>query len=113
MRSMPQSGFSLEIQAISALTSPLRCGRPSLARDFQVPYRRQPFRCQRVTVSGRTTRRCWRQPSGQTPCSQCQWPTESIHLWPSQSIHSWPVGTPSFLANSRSTPLQTAVFGEG
>lgn len=37
---------------------------PRLMCDFQVQYSRQPFGCQRITVSGRTSRRCCRQPIG-------------------------------------------------
>ena len=49
-----QSGFSRDIRAISSRTSGLRRSRPSRLRDLQLQYRRQPLRCQPITVSGCT-----------------------------------------------------------
>jgi len=51
----PQSGFSRLIRRIRSRTSRGTGGRPLLVRrDFQVPNRRKPFRCQPMTVSGFT-----------------------------------------------------------
>jgi hypothetical protein len=55
MRGAPQEGFSLHILRISARTSGEMTGRPGLPqRTFQVQNRRNPARCQAMTVSGLT-----------------------------------------------------------
>src|SRR5436309_2540453 len=61
MRSLPQRGFSWAIVAISSRTSALRRGRPIGPRERQRQKRRHAWRCQRMTLSGRTTTRCRRQ----------------------------------------------------
>src|SRR5258708_7225048 len=56
MRGAPQRGFaSAMVRTRSASSEPMG-GRPVLPRrDFQVQKARKPSRCQRITVSGRTT----------------------------------------------------------
>ena len=54
MRSVPQCGFSRAMVAISVRISGFNRGRPSERPDRQRQKRRQPWRCQRRTVSGRT-----------------------------------------------------------
>jgi len=55
MRGAPQEGFSLPILRISARTSGEMMGRPGWPRrTFQVQNRRNPARCQAMTVSGLT-----------------------------------------------------------
>jgi len=61
IRSLPQRGLSRAIVAISWRTSGLSRGRPSRERDRHRQKSRQPCRCQRITVSGRTTAKCSRQ----------------------------------------------------
>jgi hypothetical protein len=60
-RSLPQRGLSRAIAEISPRTSALSRGRPSRERDRHRQKNRQPCRCQRSTVSGRTTARRWLQ----------------------------------------------------
>ena len=59
MRSSPQSGFSVAMRRISWRSSSGIGGRPG--RDLKRQNRRQPARCQRISVSGRTTTRASRQ----------------------------------------------------
>src|SRR6266571_7126934 len=61
----PHRGFSRDIRAISFLTSVLKRGRPSRLRDLQLQYRRQPLRCQPITVSGCTILSLRVHPCGQ------------------------------------------------
>ena len=62
MRGAPYSGFSRRIVRISSRTSFGTVGRPGLPRRiFQVQNRRNPFRCQAITVSGLTMTRALRQ----------------------------------------------------
>src|SRR5712692_3591140 len=72
MRSVPHRGLSRDIRAISSRTSRLRRGRPNRVRDLQVQYRRQPLRCQPITVSGCTILSCRDHPSGQSHRIQTQ-----------------------------------------
>ncbi len=51
MRGAPHSGFSWDILRISRITSGLTHGRPL---DFHLQKYRNPWRCQRRTVSGLT-----------------------------------------------------------
>jgi len=51
MRGAPQSGFSRDIRRISRMSSGLTHGRPL---DFHRQKYRNPWRCQRRTVSGLT-----------------------------------------------------------
>ena len=63
MRGAPQEGFSLHILRISARTSGEMMGRPGWPqRTFQVQNRRNPARCQAMTVSGLTMVSAERQP---------------------------------------------------
>ena len=57
--SSPQSGFSVALRRINRRSSSGIRGRPGL--DLQRQNRRQPARCQRINVSGRTTTRALRQ----------------------------------------------------
>jgi len=59
MRSSPQVGFSLPMRRIRVCTCAGIGGRPG--RDFRRQNSRQPARCQRIIVSGRTTTRASRQ----------------------------------------------------
>ncbi len=59
MRSSPQSGFSVAMRRISWRSSSGIGGRPGL--DLMRQNSRQPARCQRISVSGRTTTRASRQ----------------------------------------------------
>ena len=61
IRSLPQRGLARAIVAISSRTSALSRGRPIGLRERQRQNRRQARRCQRMTLSGRTTTRCRRQ----------------------------------------------------
>jgi hypothetical protein len=63
IRSVPESRFSRDMVMMRSRTSGLSCGRPPLERDFPRQNRRQPWRCQRTTVSGVTNVRCSRQPA--------------------------------------------------
>jgi hypothetical protein len=60
IRSVPQCGLSAAMVAIRVRTSGVRRGRPKGQPDRQRQNRRQPLRCQRSTVSGRTKSR-WRR----------------------------------------------------
>ena len=63
MRGAPQEGFSLHILRISARTSGEMMGRPGWPQHtFQVQNRRNPARCQAMTVSGLTMVSAERQP---------------------------------------------------
>ena len=53
MRSSPHVGFSFPTRRIRSCTCPGIRGRPG--RDFRRQNSRQPARCQRIIVSGRTT----------------------------------------------------------
>ena len=59
MRSSPQSGFSVAMRRIKPRSSTGMGGRPGL--DLYRHSSRHPARCQRTTVSGRTTMRQERQ----------------------------------------------------
>ena len=59
IRSSPQIGFSVAMRRISRRSSSGIGGRPGL--DLMRQNRRQPARCQRISVSGRTTTRASRQ----------------------------------------------------
>ena len=70
MRGAPQSGFSRLIFRISLRISFDTGGRPVWPRrTFQVQNRRNPFRCQAMTVAGLTMHRAERH-SAQAPQSQ-------------------------------------------
>ncbi len=70
MRSVPHKGLSRDIRAISSRISGLSRGRPSRLRDLQLQYRRQPLRCQPITVAGCTIL-SWRvHPCGQSRRTQ-------------------------------------------
>ena len=60
MRSSPQVTFEAAISKMSFLSSSGTGGRP-LGRDFQRQNKRNPFRCQRMSVSGFTTMRAFFQ----------------------------------------------------
>ena len=64
MRGAPQSGLARAmVRTSSASSDPMR-GRPVRPRrDFQVQNERKPFRCQRITVSGRTMWSASRHPA--------------------------------------------------
>ena len=55
IRGAPHSGLARLIARISSRTSAETAGRPGRRLDFQRQYDRKPARCQRRTVSGRTT----------------------------------------------------------
>src|SRR5713226_9270681 len=64
MRGEPQSGFASAMVRTSLASSELTLGRPTRPRrDFQVQMARNPCRCQRITVWGRTTRSASRHPA--------------------------------------------------
>src|SRR5229473_1183520 len=59
----PQSGLANDIFWMRALSSEPIGGRPGPRHlDFQVQKARNPCRCQRMTVSGRTKHKASRQP---------------------------------------------------
>jgi len=61
IRSAPQSGFSSASRRISAAVAPGSGGRPGPGRDCHRQWARNPARCQRSSVSGRTMRSACRQ----------------------------------------------------
>jgi len=64
MRGAPQSGFASAMVRTSFATSEPTDGRPVRPlRDFHVQNARKPCRCQRITVSGRTTWSASRHPA--------------------------------------------------
>src|SRR5216683_3052710 len=64
MRGDPQSGFASAMVRTSLASSELTLGRPTRPRrDFQVQKARNPCRCQRITVWGRTTWSASRHPA--------------------------------------------------
>src|SRR6266404_6083152 len=64
MRGAPQRGFASAMVRTSFATSEPTDGRPIRPlRDFQVQNARKPCRCQRITVSGRTTWSASRHPA--------------------------------------------------
>ncbi len=61
IRSAPQSGFSSAMRRMRATVSAGGGGRPGPGRDLRHQSARKPARCQRSSVSGRTTSRAGRQ----------------------------------------------------
>jgi hypothetical protein len=93
MRGAPQEGFSLHILQISARTSGEMMGRPGWPqRTFQVQNRRNPARCQAMTISG--------LPMVSAECQPRQRRDRQIH-----NRRSAEVNLGRFAAALRSTPI--------
>jgi hypothetical protein len=61
MRGAPQPGLARLIRPRSSATAPGTEGRPAGGRLFHLPYSRNPYRCQPMTVSGLTIIHAHRQ----------------------------------------------------
>jgi len=72
IRSCPHSGFSMAILRISRRSSTGIAGRPALF--FHRQRIRQPIRCQRITVEGRTLTTASRHSKNRVK-------SDSLHVW--------------------------------
>src|ERR1700682_2994192 len=86
MRGAPQSGFaSAMVRTRSASSEPIG-GRPVRPRrDFQPQKTRKPCRCQRITLSGRTS---WSAFSPSGPMAREPHPEETIEAPELRSLRS-------------------------